>query len=56
MSQWTANEMAKEGSTSEEILNFFFEGTTIIQRFRRQNCSEKKLSEITDILSKIRIT
>ena len=29
MSQWTANEMAKEGSTSEEILNFFFEGTTM---------------------------
>lgn len=29
MSQWTANEMAKEGGTCEEILNFFFEGTTI---------------------------
>lgn len=29
MSQWTANEMAKEGSTCEEILNFFFEGTTV---------------------------
>lgn len=29
MSQWTANEMAKEGSTCEEILSFFFEGTAI---------------------------
>lgn len=29
MSQWTANEMAKEGSTCEEILAFFFEGTVI---------------------------
>lgn len=29
MSLWTANEMAKEGKTWEEILNFFFEGTTL---------------------------
>ena len=29
MSQWTANEMAKEGSSWEEILQFFFEGTTV---------------------------
>lgn len=29
MSQWTANEMAKEGSTCEDILTFFFEGTVI---------------------------
>ena len=27
--QWTANEMAKEGSTCEDILTFFFEGTVI---------------------------
>lgn len=29
MSQWTANEMAKEGSTYEEILAYFFEGTEL---------------------------
>ena len=29
MSQWTANEMAKEGNACHEILTFFFEGTTI---------------------------
>lgn len=29
MSIWTANEMAKEGKTCEEILEFFFEGTEI---------------------------
>ena len=29
MSLWTANEMAKEGKTCEEILNFFFEGTSL---------------------------
>lgn len=29
MSQWTANEMAKEGKSCEEILQFFFEGTTL---------------------------
>lgn len=29
MSQWTANEMAKEGSTYEEILQYFFEGTEL---------------------------
>lgn len=29
MSQWTANEMAKEGKTYEEILQNFFEGTII---------------------------
>lgn len=29
MSQWTANEMAKEGSTYEEILSYFFEGTEL---------------------------
>jgi len=29
MSQWTANEMAKEGSTYEEILTYFFEGTEL---------------------------
>lgn len=29
MSLWTANEMAKEGRTYEEILAFFFEGTTL---------------------------
>lgn len=29
MSQWTANEMAKEGKTCEEILQFFYEGTVI---------------------------
>lgn len=34
MSQWTANEMAKEGKTCEEILQFFFEGTTINREIR----------------------
>lgn len=29
MSQWTANEMAKEGKTHEEILQNFFEGTNL---------------------------
>lgn len=29
MSQWTANEMAKEGKNCEEILQYFFEGTTV---------------------------
>lgn len=29
MSQWTANEMAKEGKNYEEILSFFFEGTSL---------------------------
>lgn len=29
MSQWTARKMAQEGSTYEEILQFFFEGTTL---------------------------
>ena len=29
MSQWTANEMAKEGKTYEEILEYFFEGTEL---------------------------
>ena len=29
MSQWTANEMAKEGKNYEEILSFFFEGTEL---------------------------
>ncbi len=29
MSLWTANEMAKEGKSYEEILNFFFEDTTL---------------------------
>lgn len=29
MSQWTANEMAKEGSAYEEILAYFFEGTEL---------------------------
>lgn len=29
MSQWTANEMAKQGKTYEEILQFFFEGTEL---------------------------
>ena len=29
MSQWTANEMAKEGSSYEEILQFFFAGTEL---------------------------
>lgn len=29
MSLWTANEMAKEGKSYEEILDFFFEGTTL---------------------------
>lgn len=28
MSQWTANEMAKDGKTYEEILQYFYEGTT----------------------------
>ena len=27
MSLWTANEMAKEGKSYEEILSFFFEGS-----------------------------
>lgn len=27
MSQYTANEMAKEGKNCEEILSYFFEGT-----------------------------
>lgn len=29
MSQWTANEMAKDGKTYEEILQYFYEGTTL---------------------------
>ena len=29
MSQWTANEMAKEGKDYEEILKFFYEGTEL---------------------------
>ncbi len=29
MSQWTANEMAKEGKNYEEILQYFFSGTTL---------------------------
>ena len=29
LSQYTANEMAKEGKTYQEILNFFYEGTEI---------------------------
>ncbi len=29
MSLWTANEMAKEGKSYEEILSFFFEGATL---------------------------
>ncbi len=29
MSQWTANEMAQEGKTYEQILQFFFEGTNL---------------------------
>ena len=29
MSQWTANELAKEGKTYEEILQYFFEGTNL---------------------------
>lgn len=29
MSQWTARKMAEEGKTYEEILQFFFEGTTL---------------------------
>lgn len=29
MSQWTANEMAKQGKTYEEILQYFFEGTNL---------------------------
>lgn len=29
LSQWTADEMAKAGKTYEEILQFFFEGTTL---------------------------
>lgn len=29
MSQWTANEMAKEGKSYEEILQYFFEGTNL---------------------------
>ena len=28
MSQWTANELAKNGQNYKEILEFFFEGTT----------------------------
>lgn len=30
MSQWTANEMAKEGKSYEEILQYFFEGTELM--------------------------
>lgn len=29
LSQWTANELAKEGKTYEEILQYFFEGTNL---------------------------
>ena len=29
MSLWTADKMAEEGKTYEEILDFFFEGTEI---------------------------
>ena len=33
MSQWTANEMAKEKKNYEEILKFFNEGTTLNKEF-----------------------
>ena len=29
LSQWTAQKMAKAGKSYEEILQFFFEGTTL---------------------------
>lgn len=32
MSQWTANEMAKEGKTYQEILRFFYEGTNLTKK------------------------
>jgi stage II sporulation protein D len=31
MSQWTANELAKEGKSYEEILDVFFTGTKLIE-------------------------
>ena len=31
MSQWTAREMAEDGKTYEEILQYFFEGTVLNQ-------------------------
>lgn len=36
MSQWTANEMAKEKKNYEEILQFFFEGTTLIKNLTKK--------------------
>lgn len=32
MSQWTANEMAKEGKNYQEILRFFYEGTNLTKK------------------------
>lgn len=32
MSQWTANEMAKEGKTYQEILRYFYEGTNLTKK------------------------
>ena len=40
MSQWTANEMAKEKKNYEEILQFFFEGTTLNKEFDEKEATE----------------
>lgn len=37
MSQWTAQKMAKEGKSYEEILQYFFEGTVIMDGGKIQN-------------------
>ena len=37
MSQWTAQKMAKEGKSYEEILQYFFEGTVIMDGGEIQN-------------------
>ena len=32
MSQWTANQMAKEGKSYREILQYFYEGTEVVEQ------------------------
>ena len=42
LSQWTAQEMAKEGKSCEEILNYFFEGTKIEEKEEICDLPQKK--------------
>lgn len=49
LSQYTANEMAKEGADAEEILEFFFEGTKLREVAEIVNAaSEKNTNNNTD--------